>query len=157
MERADSASYYDPISALYFDGLNWDQGRYPQDSFSDRLEGDTRVGIADDRMFLFTLADGILVTESTEKAASIDEAEDKSMKWYTDHLTQIQRHEYARQALSSAIPLFRADFPKGFFLSDISATPMLPIKFVGLARQDDGWKFTLGSWRRTVQCGVPLL
>jgi hypothetical protein len=137
---------FEPVSGLYLHTLGWERDAYPTYDFIGHVEAHGRVGIAGDRLFIAFFGDGVGILDSVEKAASIDDAEARSLKWYTDHLAQVEDRSYRGQLTSTNIPISRFAFPKGFFHSEHDSRPGLPVKLLDMAPGEKGaWVLTLES------------
>ena len=81
---------FEPVSGLYLHNFAWERDSYPTYDFIGHVEAHGRVGTTDDRLFIAFFVDGVGILDSTEKAASMDDAETRSLKWYADHLSQVE-------------------------------------------------------------------
>jgi hypothetical protein len=135
---------FQPSTGLYLHALAWEPDGYPKYDFVGHLEEGCRVGVDRDRLFIAAFANGVVVNHSIEKATSIDDAEAKSLKWYADHLPQVEDRSYRGQTTNTVLALDRFESPKGFFQSEIDSRPGLPVKLVDMAwNGDDAWVLTL--------------
>lgn len=138
---------FEPSSGYYLQTFGWAEKDYPavSDSGSEGEEPRWRVGVTPDRLVMITLAcNAIGITESTEKAANIDDAEAKTLGWVSDHLAEIEaRTNHPRQTL---IGLGRWDFPQGFFKVQDDPRPCpVSLKFLSMVRRDNGWDLMFES------------
>lgn len=120
---------FDPATGFFYEAFvvaePADGGDYPQYDLIDVWKRIARVGVTTDRLFLVGFGNGVQLMESSEKAANLDDAEAKSLKWVTNHLTEIEgrsgRFHFGRsQSLSGSR---HSDFPAGFFKNQYSSFP----------------------------------
>jgi hypothetical protein len=137
---------FEPASGLYFHTLGWKRDANLDFAVIDHVKAYSRVGILPDCLFIVTFAMGIVIQDSAEQAASIDDAEAKSLKWYADRLTQVEDRSDRGQTTTTNLPVSRWDFPKGFFKGELDSRGVAPVKLVDMVRKDDG------TWLLTLEC-----
>ena len=89
------------------------------------------------------------MTESTEKAASVDDAEARALKWRSDHLPEEEARTLKRESLGylfQEMTFSRPYFPKGFFKTDLDARAFLPLRLIDFVRRSDT------QWDVIVEC-----
>src|SRR5579863_5996857 len=80
-----------------------------------------------------------------EKASTLDEAEEKSLSWIGNHMSNVEARSYK----TCVLPAVRSSFPKGFFQSEYDARPLLPVRLTKLEWLDGDFILTLESTERT--------
>jgi hypothetical protein len=129
---------FDPSTGFFLHQLSLYHEPAP---WTDYLSSTARIGLSPDCLILAMLGDGVGILESTEKAANIDDAETKALKWIEDHLDKPDSRSYRTESIGVA----RWDFPKGFFRSEISSRAGLPVKIVDMQAHVQGWELILES------------
>ncbi len=107
------------------------------------METGSRIGVNADRLVIVTCGNAVVILESAEKAANLEDAEAKSLKWMSDHLSEVEGRLSGSVRVTS-LQLDRNEFPKGFF-REFDSRPGLPLKLVDMVPRDAGWDLTLES------------
>ena len=112
-------------------------------SWTDYFLASTRIVSAPDRILVITFGNSAGVLESIEKAASLEEAESKSIEWINNHIDVPETMSYE----SIVIGILRSDYPKGFLPegSELDATGYLHVKLVDVIPDSGGWDLVLQS------------
>jgi hypothetical protein len=135
---------FEPLSGLYLHNFDWEPYFYPTYPFIDLVEAHYKVGVTDDRLFYVGFLMGVVITESAQKASSLDDAEAKSLRWYGDHLPQVEERSYRGQTTITPLRIDRSDFPVGFFNSQLSSRPA-QVKVVDMVRADGAVPVLFGN------------
>jgi hypothetical protein len=151
LDLPDGASGRGRLSIIYDSStgffLHIMYGGRGEASYPGGIDGsDVRVGVATDRLFIVTLARyEFWFFESTDKAASMDDAEAQALAWYGAHLSLFSAggpvHGMTKVMFS------REFFPKGF-LPELGAGGGIPVKLVDIVHVTNGdpggaWDLTL--------------
>jgi hypothetical protein len=142
---------FEPRSGFYIQVTGFLPGR-PGERYSwiDALAPRTRFAVTPDRIVILTLwPEKVEIIESREKAASLDEAEAKSLQWNGDHLAALEARTHTYKSygyVHEAFRLSRFEFPKGFFQSEYWSVGSPPIRLIDFVRKDDF------HWEVIMQC-----
>jgi hypothetical protein len=131
---------FEPSTGLFLHTYGWERNEYPAIAWIDDIETHSLVGVSADRL---VIVNTLGIRESTEKAASLDDAEAKSLKWMNEHLLDVEARLPGNVRVAS-LQLDSSGFPKGFF-REYNVMPGLPLKLVDMVRQGNGWDLTLES------------
>jgi hypothetical protein len=142
---------FEPSTGYFFHFFRWDKSDYPRASLTDSFVAGTWLGASADRLLLFTNDNPWLVIhESSEKAASLNEAEAASLRWANGHLADIEAWAGGYHTASLDLRSLR-DLP-GFLPSGDDAGPGLPIRILGVVWADTAWELTIeGQWKAKVR------
>jgi hypothetical protein len=142
---------FEPSTGYFFRIFRWDGSDYPPASQSGDFVAGSWLGASTERLLIFTNGNPWLVIhESSEKAASLSEAEASSLKWAAGHLAEIEarKNEYRTASMDLR---FLHDLP-GFLPDEPQAAGGLPIKVIGIAPADKRWEVTIqGRWTAKVR------
>ena len=81
---------FDSSSGFFLETFHWEPNAYPQLFLIDHVGSLYRIGVAPDRLLAVNFAYGVGISESSEKAQNLDDAEAKSLKWIGDHLPDVE-------------------------------------------------------------------
>jgi hypothetical protein len=137
---------FDPSTGFFFHNLSWELTAPPRHSWIDPSQ--FRYGVSPERLLLLRfIRNAITITESTEKAASMEDAEAKAIRWYRDRLSQVEARTMKREDLGflhQDLSIGRSGFPPGFFVTVMDPRPGLPLKLIDFVRRSDThWEVTL--------------
>ena len=132
---------FEPASRLSFWTYGWEERGYPAVGWMDHIKTYSRVGVAADRLFIVSFAQGIVIAESSEKANSIDDAETQSLKWVGDHLAEIEARSPVTIKVTS-LAMDHSFFPEGFFRSPWEPAGMR-VNLIDMEWQRGEWALTL--------------
>lgn len=122
---------FDPSSGYYINFLEWHRDKYPKQSpwIEDIVAGRTRVWVTPTHLLMVFAGGGtISVWESTDKASSVDDAEDRSLRWHSERLSQVAARGYQPQWTAVSFRVGKSEIPKGYLRSDFYSSPGLPLK-----------------------------
>lgn len=143
---------FDPVSGLYDRSFQWSANEYPEVLRAGGLPSYWRVGLNAGRLTVVAfLNPELAITESTEQAVSLDQAEMTSLQWISDHLLEVEARTIRPVAFSGKLA-----YPPGFFSPgpQISATSVLPVEFLAMAAHNGGWDLTLRNTENQKQVTV---
>jgi hypothetical protein len=137
---------FEPSTGYYLHTFNWAERDYPEAWWNENEVSHWRAGVAADRLFAVGGAGGrIGILDSSEKAASMDDAEAKTLRLISDHLAEVEARSGSYRPKVTNLEVGRGEFPQGFFRSQMDPRPGLPLEFLGLVSRDDSWELTLES------------
>ena len=132
---------FEPSTGLFFHTYSWERNDYPEVAWIDNVETRSRIAVSTDRLVIVTCGNAVGILESAERAASLEDAEAQSLKWMSDHLSEVEERLSGNVRVTS-LQLDRNEFPKGFF-PEYDQRPGLPLKLMDMVRRDAGWDLTI--------------
>lgn len=146
---------FEPRTGLYERTLDFSLAEYPQIPPRNGLPAHMRVGVTAERMTVVAFTNpGVFMLESTERAASLDEAEVKSLRWAGDHLAEILELRMPKSLLGR---MFDDLFPDDFFSKRAwAALGRFPLKLITLTPHDGRWDLVFESTENQKRIKVPI-
>jgi len=132
---------FDSATKIFFAETGWQKGTFPQSNMVDWAGSTRRFLPTPERLIVLRkMREGFSITESTDRASDINDAEKKALAWNNEHLGALAARKLGAKEsgyLHEEFWIPRGNYPPGFFSSPYDPRPFVAVRLVEVIRQDD--------------------